>query len=635
MEKPAHSQAFRSLLEVLEREVEANLKNEQFGVEELAQKVGMSRSNLHRKLQSATGQSVSQYIREYRLRKALEHLEIGDLTVAEVAYEVGFGSPSYFTTCFTEYFGYAPSMVKHKIKAINTDHKENSAPNTPQHHPFRAGKLIVSGLFLAVLLTAIFVYQFFIKENEKGPIALENSIHGKSIAVLPFRNLSTDDENEYFVDGVVGTITTHLSRIKDLKVISRTSADRYRESAHSIPEIARELRVSHLLEGSIQRFQNTVRIDVRLVDAGSEGQVWAEHYDRELKDIFMIQNEIAENVSSVLQTTLSPEEKVLLSQASTDNPEAYDLYLKGEYEFNTYTRSGIHRAARCFQQAIALDSGYALAYGALAATYILKAGMFGAELSPLEAFSLAKPLLDKALALDPGNVETITWKGFYLLYNDWDFEGAEQLYQKAIASDFQSALAVYADFLNFIGRHDEALAVSRRLDQTDPYYPNTRMILSLYYTGRYEEAEEFALARMRMFNNHSTMENYGFLLLNTGRHREAISLFQRVLQIEGIRYPRVLGWMGAAYARAGETGKALELMAELKEKINENDAGALRFFIAVICAALDDKPSALQWLQEAYAQHEMEIPWLKSEPQFYGLHEDPAFQDLLARVGFP
>lgn len=633
MNKPTHNQTFRTLLEVLEKEVEANLKNEQFGVEELAQKVGMSRSNLHRKLQLATGQSVSQYIREYRLHKALAYLETGILTVSEVAYEVGFGSPSYFTTCFTEYFGYAPSMAKHKIKAIDTDNEENLVTITSPRYPQWARKVMVPGFFIATLLATYLVYQLLIKEN--APPVHENSLYGKSIAVLPFKNLSKDDENAYFVDGVVGTITTHLSSIKDLKVISRTSADRYRGSAQSIPEIARELRVSHLLEGSIQRFQNTVRIDVRLVDAHSEGQVWAEHYDREIKDIFTIQNEIAENVSTVLQTTLSPEEKELLSQTSTDNPEAYDLYLKGEYEFNTYTRNGIHRAAQCFQQAIALDSGYARAYGALAASYILKAGMFGAELSPLEAFSLAKPLLDKALFLDPDNIEALTWKGFYLLYNDWDFEGTEQLYRKAVAFDFQTALALYADFLNFTGRHDEAISISKRLDQADPYYPNSRMVLSLYYAGRYEEAEEFAHSRMRMFNNYSTMENYGFLLLNTGRYRESIPVFQRVLQIEGIRYPRVLGWMGAAYARSGETGKALELLEELKEKINHTDAGALRFFIAVIYAALDEKPLALHWLQESFVQHEMEIPWMKSEPQFFGLHGDPAFESLLTKVGFP
>jgi TolB-like protein/AraC-like DNA-binding protein len=632
MDKPTQNQPFKSLLEVLEMEVEANLKNEQFGVEELAQNVGMSRSNLHRKLQSATGQSVSQYIREYRLRKALEYLESGNLTVSEVAYEVGFGSPSYFTTCFTEYFGYAPSVAKHKIKD-NAAQEENPDPSASSRYVLKMEKGIGAGLLLIFLLIAFFVYQDFNKISETLPT--ENQPNGKSIAVLPFRNLSSDFNNEYFVDGVVGTITTRLSRIKDLKVISRTTADQYRERGHSIHEIARELRVSHLLEGSIQRFQNTVRIDVRLVDADSEGQVWAENYDRELKDIFTIQNEIAENVALALQTTLSPEEKVLLRQTPTDNPEAYDLYLKGEYEFNTYTRNGIHRAEKYFQQAIDLDPNYALAYGALAATHILKAGMFGAELSPMVAFTLAKPLLDRALSLDPENAEALTWKGFYLLYQDWDFDGAELMYQKAIASDFQSALALYADFLNFTGRHEEALSISRRLDQRDPYFPNSRMVLSLYYVGRYKEAEEFALARLRMFNNYSTMENFAFLLLNTGRYQESISLFQRVIEIEGIRYPRVLGWMGAAYARSGETEKAFEIIAELKDKIDQTDAGALRFFIGVIYAALDDRLSALQWLQEAYVHHEMEIPWLKSEPQFFGLHDDSAFRDLLARVGFP
>jgi len=161
------------------------------------------------------------------------------------------------------------------------------------------------------------------------------------------------------------------------------------------------------------------------------------------------------------------------------------------------------------------------------------------------------------------------------------------------------------------------------------------MVLSLYYTGRYEEAENFSQSRLKMFKNYFTLDSYGFFLLNTGKYTEAITIFQRVFQIEGIRYPRILGWMGAAYAHAGKREKALEIIEELKAKIPENDAGALRFFIAVIYAALGDKPTALQWLQAAVEEHEMEIPWLISEPQFYPLHEEAEFQQLVETVGFP
>ncbi len=621
------------LLRKLFEEVEANLRNEQFSVEELADRMSMSRSHLHRKLKQATGQSANQFIREYRLQRAMELLKHEDMTVSEIAYQVGFGSPSYFTTCFTEYYGYPPGEARHKI---NETTQAGSFPHQQDSKKYGQVKGIyktaVGGMVVLGLLLSFFLYQQ-LAVVPHNPEVREPS-YDKSIAVLPFKNLNSDQENEYFSEGVIEAINRHLSRMGDLRVISLTSTDQYREGNKSAREIGNELKVSNLLEGSIQRYENTVRIEVRLIDAMTERQIWAQNYDRELKDIFKTQSEIAEQVTLALKTTLSPEEKAVLNQRMTDNTEAYDLYLKGIYEYRTYTRNGNNRAIAYFKQAIALDSGYALAYAGLAASYILTASIFGAELSALDAMALAKPLLDKALALDPDLIEAHLWNGFYFLYNNWDFEGAEQEYKKAIVTNFPDALAVYADFLNFLRRHEEALAMAQKLNQTDPYYPNSRIIHSLYYLGRYDEAAEFAQSRMKLFNNYSTLDSHGFLQLNTGHYQEAISLFQRAMDIEGIRYPRILGWMGAAYARSGQLEKALELIEELKTKRTQTNAGSIAFFIAVIYAALDDKASALHWLQEAYDHHEMEMPWLKTEPQFYSLHQEPEFQDLLNKVGF-
>jgi len=433
-------------LEKLKKEVDDNLTNDQFGVEELAKNIGMSRSQLHRKLNTATGQSVSQFIREYRLQRGMELLKEGQLNAAEVADRIGFGSATYFNKCFNEYYGYPPGEVKNKLSenAVETKAFE---PLKAQPVPQPKKNLYLQFAAGAVLLLIIGVVYF----NSKQRVALDRN--DKSIAILPFKNLSEDQRTEYFSEGVIEAIRTSLAQVGELRVISRTSVEQYRESAKSSREIARELGFAALLEGSVQRDNNKVRIDVRLVDGESEGQVWAKSYDRELKDVFAIQSEIAQSVVDELNAKLSPEEKSLLSKTDTDNSKAYDLYLKAIYEYRTYSNKGAHNSIALLKEAIALDSNYARAYAFLANSYIGLASIWGAELSALEALKKGKPFIDKALSLDPNLDEAHMLMGFYKLYNDWDFEGAESEYKLGIVSNHSDALALYADYLNFVRRH--------------------------------------------------------------------------------------------------------------------------------------------------------------------------------------
>lgn len=619
-----------TLLERLRKEIDNNLTNDQFSVEELAKNMGMSRSQLHRKLILATGQSVSQFIREYRLQLGMTLLKAGTLTAAEVADRIGFGSPTYFSKCFNEYYGYPPGEVKNKLEKIPGESDRATPVNRagtrlPTRKPLLL-KIILAGVVLLVIGMIYFNYA-----SRNGVAADRND---KSIAILPFKNLSEDPRNEYFSEGVIEAIRTSLSQIRELRVISRTSVEQYRESAKSAREIAQELGVSALLEGSIQRSENEIRIDVRLVDGITQEQVWAKSYDHELKDVFAIQAEIAQQVADELHTKLSPEEKSKLSKTDTDNPKAYDLYLKGVYEYRTYTNKGTHHAIGLFTQAIALDSNYARAYAFLANSYIGLATIFGAELSALEGLRKGKPLIDKALALDPDLDEAQMLMGFYKLYHDWDFEGAEAAYKEAITSDHPDALALYIDYLNFTLRHQEAMAFAEHLNVKDPYYPNSRIILSYVYNNRLDEALEFSESRLKMFNNYYTLDSHGFLLLRLKRYNEAIVYFNKAIAFEGIRYPRMLGWMGAAYAQSGERQKAVEIINELKQRLARNEKGAIAFFIAVIYSALNEKRPALLWLKTAYDSHDMEMPWLLTEPQFYTLHEEPEFQQLAKQVGF-
>jgi tetratricopeptide (TPR) repeat protein len=245
-----------------------------------------------------------------------------------------------------------------------------------------------------------------------------------------------------------------------------------------------------------------------------------------------------------------------------------------------------------------------------------------------------KPYLDKALALDPDLDEAHMLMGFYKVYNDWDFEGAEVEYKIAIVSDHPDALALYTDYLNFMRRHDEALIMAERLNEKEPYYPNSRMILSNKYNGRFKEALEFSESRMRWYKNYYTFDGHGFLLLNMKRYPEAIASFNKAIALEGIRYPRMLGWIGAAYAKSGQRQKAMDIINEFKDRLAKNDKGSIAFFTAVVYSALDDKPSALKWLKVAYDSHDMEMPWLMTEPQFYNLHDEPEFKQIARQIGF-
>lgn len=626
-------------LEQLRHQVDLNLTNDQFSVEELARNIGMSRSQLHRKLNSATGQSVSQFIREYRLQLSLELLRAGKLTAAEVSDRVGFGSATYFSKCFNEYYGFPPGEVKAKLSsgtleqavAVAAKNVTDEPDQLSQAEPKPPTRVRSWGWAagLAAFVVTIGIIWFFLGREQTGA---ERS--DKSIAILPFRNLSADKGNEYFSEGVIEAISTSLSQVGDLRVISRTSVEQYRDTDKPASTIANELGVSALLEGSVQRSNNKIRIEVRLVDGASETQVWAESFDRELQDVFAIQNEIAYRVANELHAKLTSEERSNLAKSDTRNPEAYDLYLQAVYQYRTYTNRGAHTAIELLTRAIELDPDYAKAYAWLANSYISLASIWGAELSATDALEKGKPYIDQALAIDPDLDQARMLMGFYKLYYDWDFEGAAVEYQRAIKFGHPDAIALYVDYLNFVGRHKEALNWAERLNESDPYYPNSRMILCYFYNGMIKEATEFSARRIQVFSNYYTLDSHGFLLLNSGHYKESINYFNRAVALEGIRYPRMLGWMGAAYAKMGERERAMEIIREFERRLPVDKGGSISFFTAVIYSALGEKQEALKWLEKAYKNHDMEMPWLLTEPQFYNLHDEPEFKRIATELGF-
>ncbi len=316
----------------LQNIVISHIADENFGASHLASLLGLSKSQTLRKVKAATGKSVNQYISEVKLAKAAELIKETNFTSAEIAYKVGFSSPSYFNKTFRKRYGVPPGGYKTQESTqkengfIEDSIVDNNA--TPIYKKSTKQSLIIISSIL-VLLLATTAYYFY--QNPKNKIASEVSeikANDKSIAILPFKNLSSNKENQYFADGIMEVILNHLTSIQELKVISRTSMEQYRETTKTIPEIAKELGVSYILEGSVTLYEGELKIIAQLIDA-DDNHVWSKEYNESFEDIITVQKNVAQEVMKQLEITLSPQEAGLLEKYPTDNMEAYSLHLKG------------------------------------------------------------------------------------------------------------------------------------------------------------------------------------------------------------------------------------------------------------------------------------------------------------------
>lgn len=617
-----------SLKDKLNELIDANLDNHHFGVEELASGMGYSRSHLHRKLHKESSKSISQYIREYRLEKSRALLLDLDMNVSEVAYAVGFGSPSYFSKSFTAYFGYSPSEL-----SLQSEHQPETNHRATSVHIRRENWRYIFIPVVVIAISLLIALRFAWKNYPDRKQGTPDS--EMSIAMLPFLSLSNIPDNQYFCDGIGDAIARKLSSIEELRVISRISTAAFVRDHTPLVQIADALQSAYILEGSIQRKDDLVRVEVGLVNGKTGIRIWSSNYDRNIDDIFRIENEIAEHVANSLSNALSPTLAARTNRGYTLNSEAYDLFLRGKYELRTYTRAGSVNSMELFRKAIALDPEFAMAHNWLGHSYMAQTAIFSGVRDALEGMEKAIIHIEHSIELAPELKETRPIRALYYLYHDWDFALAEQEYLASLNNIEPESYALYTDYLNFVRRHDEALKWSEKLEETEPYYPNTRMILSLYYTGRIEEAISYAEDRLRIMKNYYIMDSYGFVLLNSGSYASAIHVFHEIFNIENVRYPRILGWLGAAYARSGQSQEARQILEELVELQTINNAGSPCFFAAVVHSALGNTDEALTFIRKSIDKHEMEVPWLISEPQFFDLHDHPAFEKMVEEVGFP
>ena len=458
----------------------------------------------------------------------------------------------------------------------------------------------------------------------------------QTIAILPFKNMSSDPENEYFADGITEELIIALSTIERLKVISRTSTLQYKTSSKGAIDIARDLTADTLVEGSVRKAANRVRISVQLIDGRDEGHLWAQTYDKQLDDIFAVQSEIAEKVVEALKVKLQESERRNLRKSPTSSSEAYTLYLKGRYHLTLYSEGEVRKAAELFEQAAKLDEQFAAAY-AMSAQCDMFLGFFG-FVAPSEGFEKARPLLRRAIEIDDRLDIAHMLMGRLLMDADWDWSGAEAEFKRAIAISPNSAEAHYryALLLSNLLRNTEALAEIKTAEELDPLSVAVNQVAGsiLYFAGRNGEAAE-RLGRAIEIDPHAAFahDNLGLARCQEGRVDEGVGEIKMAMELD----PKNVMFMTDlcyAYASAGRSGEARDVLARVEKDQRSNDAVHVPpVALAGMYACLGETDRALEWLEKAFSEHSPYLCSLKVERWFDGIRTDPRFLALLERLG--
>lgn len=489
-----------------ERLVLEHVSEEKFGVSELADALHMSRSNLLRKVKKETELSASQFIRQVRLQRGMELLQTGSLRVSEVSDEVGFGSVSYFIKCFREQYGYPPGEVGKRVEEEPDESEVVEQQEEPAEEPRIEPKLTFPWkIILAASVVLVVVLNVLLRPSDQEPTIELN----KSIAVLPFKNESADSSNLYFVNGLMQSTLSNLQKIQDLRVISRTSSENYRNSRKSIPEIAEELNVLYVVEGSGQRVGDQVLLNIQLIDALGDRPIWSQQYNRKVTDIFNLQNEVAQEITKAIQAIVTPGELEILAKKPTENLEAYDLYLQALGPFHTRSKEGLEIAIPLFEQAIEHDEEFALAYANIAIAYYFL-DLFQAEKQHTEKINSYS---DKALLYDSKSDVSLISKALYYIHTK-DYRLALPHLEKALEYNPNSS-AVVQMLSDFYARQ----------------VPNTAKYLNYALKG----------IQLDVLGKDSIAQSYGYLqlsnaLMQTGFFDEALLFVNKSLDYDPNNY---------------------------------------------------------------------------------------------------
>jgi TolB-like protein/AraC-like DNA-binding protein len=638
MTKPlSMDQAFiRKLTDI----VLANLQNEKFGVNELAREASISRFTINRRLKSVLNQDTGHFIRGIRLKRAMEMLQDNEGTVAEIAFRVGFSSPAYFNRCFHEYYGFPPGEVKKRRSAGAEEDQadqQNIASGTNYKPALKkiTGSILKSRYFkipivtsLGILSGLLIIYFIYILLSHNPDNSKAKEIPEKSIAVLPFKNLSDDPENQYFADGIMEDILNHLFRIKEFRVISRTTSEQFRGTNMISPEIAKKLNVNYVLEGSVLRSGNNVRIFVQLIDARNDQHLWSEKYDKEMADIFAIQSDIAFQIADNLETALSPEEIEQIGKIPTKNSEAYTLYLYGRFFWSKRTKQDLKLSEEYFKRSIVADTNFALAYAGLADAYFAQSCL--ACIPWGEGNIKAKEMALKALELDKDLAEGHAVYGMILTWFEWKFEEARKELEHAnkLNPKLVTAHMYYSELLDVLRENVKAREEINTALEIDPFMPMLHRLSSLYYYNeeRYKESLDALNKAQDLDQSTSLIWLYINIYLMNREDVKAVEGIEKAWRTDSLRAEHANDLI-IAFNKYGIDG-VNELRLELEKKNN----GTL-YNIARIYALLGRKDETLDYLEKEFENPGSNYIRINNDPFFNDLRSEPRFRTLLKKIG--
>jgi len=488
--------------------------------------------------------------------------------------------------------------------------------------------LLVGGSIL-IIAAVVFGYFRLLPKPASGAL--------KSIAVLPFEDMSPLKDQEYFCDGMTEELIGRLSNIRDLRVPSRTSVFLFKGRALDIREVGDKLKVQTVLEGSIRKSGNQLRITIQLIDVADGYHLWSETYNRELKDVFAIQDEISSAIANKLKLTLLDEEKAKLTKRPTENIESYNLYLLGLYYLYKYNEDGFRKGIEYFEQAIAKDSCYALAYTSKANCYTSL--YLDGYLAYKETYSKAKAAAARALELDDHLGETHASFGEVKLFFEWDFSGAEREFMRALelSPDSWECHKSYALYLSIMGKFDDAITGFKRAVELEPASPASNVMLALWgygFAGRHDEAIAQSRRTLALDPNY-----YGaqFALLYdyalSGMYSEAIAQVERLIAAHDTpaNNPNLFLTIAWAYAVSGKEEKARHLLSQLLDIRTQRYVDA--YMIATVYVGLGDKDRAFEWLTKGFEERSSQMTFLTYDPMFMILRSDPRFKELIRKIG--